>query len=77
MAFLLAVLALAGRLGLGRSIEQRFGGPRNSYWLLPIRELLSFAVHIGGFIGSRVTWRGRSYRVLADGTLRERHEVPR
>jgi len=77
LAFLFAALALVGRLGLGRSVEQRFGGPRNSYWILPIRELLSFAVHISGFFGSRITWRGRSYRILSDGTLHGHQEVPR
>jgi ceramide glucosyltransferase len=77
LAALCAALALVGRLGLGRSVECRFGGPPNSYWLLPVRELLSFAVHLGGLFGSSVTWRRRSFRVLSDGTLRERHEVPR
>jgi ceramide glucosyltransferase len=69
LALVLAVLALAGRFAIGRSIERRFGGPRNAYWTLPIRELTSFAVHVAGFFGSNVTWRGRRYRLLSDGMV--------
>jgi ceramide glucosyltransferase len=68
-ALLLAILALACRLGVGRSVERRFGGRRNSYWVLPIREFMSFAIYVSGFFGSNVTWRGRRYRLLSDGTV--------
>jgi ceramide glucosyltransferase len=68
-ALLMAVFALTCRLGLGRAVERRFGGRRNSYWALPIREFLSFAIHLGGFFTANVTWRGRRYRLLSDGTV--------
>jgi ceramide glucosyltransferase len=68
-ALLLAVFALICRLGLGRSVERRFGGRRNSYWALPVREFLSFAIHLGGFFRGNVTWRGRRYRLLSDGSV--------
>jgi ceramide glucosyltransferase len=69
LALFLAIFVLACRLGLGRSVERRFGGRRNSYWVLPIREFTSFAIHVAGFFRANVTWRGRRYRLLSDGTL--------
>jgi len=77
LALLSTALALIGRLERGQSVERHFGGPRNSYSILPVRELLPFPVRIGGLFGSSVTWRRHGYCALSDGTLRERHEVPR
>jgi hypothetical protein len=34
-----------------------------------VRDLLSFAVHFASFFVGVVSWRGRRYRVRADGTL--------
>ena len=67
-AIAMALLALAGRIAVCRCIEHRFGAQENSYLLLPLRDLLSFAVQVAGFFGSTVTWRGQRYR-LSDGTL--------
>jgi ceramide glucosyltransferase len=39
-------------------------------WLLPVRELLIFAVWCGCFFSSRVLWRGQSFDVDADGIMR-------
>jgi ceramide glucosyltransferase len=39
------------------------------WWLLPLQDLLGFAVWIGGFVGSTVTWRERKCTVLPDGRL--------
>jgi ceramide glucosyltransferase len=39
-------------------------------WLLPVRELLIFAVWCGCFFTSRVLWRGHSFDVGADGIMR-------
>ena len=42
--------------------------PRFRLWaLLPLQDLLSFALWIAGFFGNRIRWRGRQYRLLADG----------
>ena len=36
-------------------------------WLLPLRDLMSVAVLVGGFVGSRVDWRGHA--LDADGPV--------
>lgn len=38
------------------------------YWhLVPLQDLLSFAFWVAGFFGNTIEWRGRCYRLLADG----------
>ena len=66
---LLAALALACRAVLCLSVEHAFALERQPYWLIPARELLSFAVFVASFFGSTVSWRGFGYRVAADGSL--------
>ena len=39
-------------------------------WLLPVLELLIFAVWCGCFFTSRVLWRGQAFDVDADGIMR-------
>jgi ceramide glucosyltransferase len=39
-------------------------------WLLPVRELLIFAVWCGCFFTSRVLWRGQAFDVGSDGIMR-------
>ncbi len=40
------------------AVENRFGLPRHPYWLIPLRDLLSFAVYVAGFVARDVDWRG-------------------
>ena len=37
------------------------------WWLVPVQDLAGFAVWIAGFFGNTILWRGRKYRLLADG----------
>jgi ceramide glucosyltransferase len=39
-------------------------------WLLPVRELLIFAVWCRCFFTSRVLWRGQAFDVDAEGIMR-------
>jgi len=68
-AVVVALLAVACRMGLGRAVEKRFGVEPASYWLVPVRECISFAVYAASFFGTSVLWRGRRYRIASDGTL--------
>jgi len=70
-----AVAALASRVTLCRCVERRFGLPRENYWLIPLQDIIAFAVYVASFFGATVYWRDATYRVAADGTLIE--ENPR
>ena len=45
--------------------------PRENYWLIPLQDIMAFAVYVASFFGATVHWRGAAYRVTADGTLIE------
>src|SRR3984893_13476714 len=68
-ALVVAGAALACRAALCICAERAFRLPRQPYWLIPSRDLLSFGVYIWSFFGMRVQWRGSRYRVAADGSL--------
>ena len=70
-AWALATLALTivCRQALRKKVYHALGYSAGPAWLLPLRDLLSFAVFISSFLIDVVRWRGRRYRVRADGTL--------
>jgi ceramide glucosyltransferase len=70
-AAVLAVAALAARITLYRCVQRRFALPRESYWLIPLQDMIAFAVYVASFFGATVHWRGAAYRVTADGILIE------
>lgn len=69
----LAVLAatILARLWLRNVVDQAVGlqGRSSRWWLLPIRDTLSFIVFCATFFVGKVTWRGRQFVVGADGTF--------
>jgi ceramide glucosyltransferase len=65
----LAPLALIARAILLLAVKHRFGLGRQPYWLIPVRELISFAVFVLSFFGATVDWRGASFRINRDGSL--------
>jgi ceramide glucosyltransferase len=68
---LLIVLALSCRIALCACVRRAFGLPRQPYWLVPVHDLLAFAVYVVSFTGDTVTWRGLRYRIDDDGTMAE------
>jgi ceramide glucosyltransferase len=68
-AIVLGVIAIVGRIALLRQVEQSFALPPQTYWLLPLRDLLSFVVFLASFLGRGVSWQGHRYRIMPDGTL--------
>ncbi len=68
-AALLAVAVLASRVTLCRCVERRFELPRQNYWLIPLQDIIAFAVYVTSFFGATIHWRGADYRVAGDGTL--------
>jgi ceramide glucosyltransferase len=56
----IAAVAVLSRCAVCACVERRFGLERQPYWLLPLRDLLSFAVFVASLFGRTVTWRGRA-----------------
>jgi ceramide glucosyltransferase len=67
-----AVLALLGRVTILKCAERRFGLERQAYWLVPLRDLLSFMIFIWSLFGTRVSWNGETYRVTSQRALMRR-----
>jgi len=47
----------------------------SAVWLIPFRDLLTFAIWVGSFASRRVTWRHHSLRVQRDGVIVDRKEI--
>jgi ceramide glucosyltransferase len=69
--FSLAVLAITvtARLFLKRRIDGIFGTHAGPFWLLPARDLLSFAVFVTSQFGETVHWRGSRFSVEPSGAM--------
>jgi ceramide glucosyltransferase len=39
------------------------------WYLVPVQDVLSFLFWVGGFFGNTITWRGRRYLLMKDGTF--------
>jgi ceramide glucosyltransferase len=42
---------------------------RRALWLVPLRDLLGFALWVGAFFGSTIVWRGKRFRLGEGGRL--------
>ena len=58
----LAALACAGWILRDRLTLHR-------WYLVPVQDVLSFLFWVGGFFGNTITWRGRRYLLMKDGTF--------
>jgi ceramide glucosyltransferase len=67
----LAILALTlvARLFLKGRIDGHFGTYAGPYWLMPLRDLLSFAVFVTSLFGETVHWRGTHFAVEPSGAM--------
>jgi ceramide glucosyltransferase len=61
--------ALSCRLVLALRVDHTLGLASARWWLVPVRDLISFAIFAASFFVRTVTWRGRRYRVRADATV--------
>ena len=65
-----AVLAALGaRFVLKLSVERAFKTYAGPHWLLPVRDIISFAVFLLSFFGQQVAWRGARYQIRPSGAM--------
>jgi ceramide glucosyltransferase len=60
---------LGARLMLKARIDGLFGTYAGPYWLVPLRDLLSFAVFVASLFGETVHWRGTHFAVEPSGAM--------
>jgi ceramide glucosyltransferase len=60
----MTLAAVLCRMALLRQVALAFGLPSQPYWLLPVRDLVSFAVFVASFLGRNVSWKGQHYRLF-------------
>ena len=68
-AWLIAALALSVRFALKVSADRALRQAHGGAWMLPIWDIVSFAIFVASFWSSRVVWRGFSFDVDGDGLL--------
>ncbi|HVJ42703.1 MAG TPA: bacteriohopanetetrol glucosamine biosynthesis glycosyltransferase HpnI [Dongiaceae bacterium] len=73
----IAVATIIARLYLRRHVNLVVGEAAGAsrWWLLPIRDTLSFVVFCASFFVGTVTWRGRQFTVRADGMMSPVEEI--
>ncbi len=60
---------LSARLLLKHRIDGLFGTYAGPFWLLPLRDLLSFAVFVQALFGETVHWRGARFDIAPSGAM--------
>jgi ceramide glucosyltransferase len=68
----LVAATLALRLALAYAAEQHYLGgnlPLTSLGLLPLKDCLAFGLWLASFLGQRVTWKDRRFRLTPEGRL--------
>jgi ceramide glucosyltransferase len=61
----MTLAAILCRAALLRQVTLGFALPPQPYWLVPVRDLMSFAVFAASFLGRSVRWRGQRYRLFS------------
>jgi ceramide glucosyltransferase len=62
-----SLLTIAVRATAAYVVSARVLRARINWLLVPLEDLLGFIFWIAGFFGNTVLWRGRRYRLYADG----------
>jgi len=62
-------LALVSRLWLKLRIDRAAGASSGPIWLMPVRDIMSFAIFFGSLFARAVYWRGERFRVSSGRTM--------
>ena len=68
-AWQLAFATVCARLTLKLLVDRALRQPQRDLWLLPLWDIVAFAIFVASFWSSRVIWRGFSFKVDGDGLL--------
>ena len=68
-ASIFLVISLLLRWASARAIAGALGLTTAKFWLLPVRDVLSFAVFVASFFGRAVFWRGQLFQVEPSGRM--------
>ncbi|WP_144138202.1 bacteriohopanetetrol glucosamine biosynthesis glycosyltransferase HpnI [Paraburkholderia sp. BCC1884] len=65
----LVLMAVLTRFALKLLSDRALCQARRDLWLLPLWDIVAFAIFVASFCSSRVIWRGFSFKVDGDGLL--------
>jgi ceramide glucosyltransferase len=73
----LATGVIVLRSVLGFSMERKMNGRSslNSFWLGPVSDLLKALIWLLSFLGNKVVWRGKQFRVMKGGKMAQVNET--
>jgi ceramide glucosyltransferase len=75
-AWAIVPLSMLLRWAAAAATARRLGLPRRGLWLLPVRDVLSFAVFVASFCGRSVLWRNHQFRIDPSGRMRVGGDKP-
>lgn len=64
-----AGLSLLARLAVALAVDGRARAPTAPYWLLPVRDCLTFAIFVASLTVRSVDWRGTTLRMEKHGQI--------
>jgi ceramide glucosyltransferase len=65
----LAASVIVVRIAFKITIDAATGARAGAWWLIPVADVLSFALFVASFAVNRVGWHGARYRVSREGAL--------
>jgi ceramide glucosyltransferase len=72
-ALTLAAIALSCRMAIFWRVERQFAARAGNYLLVPLHDLMSFAVYVASFFGATIRWRGNRFRVVDETLVTDSH----
>ncbi|MEO7690624.1 MAG: bacteriohopanetetrol glucosamine biosynthesis glycosyltransferase HpnI [Sphingomonas sp.] len=72
---LIVLLSLLARMLVAHVVDRQAGARTAPFWLLPVRDCLTFAIFVATFFARSVDWRGQRLRMGADGRITADPEI--
>ncbi|MEO8374170.1 MAG: bacteriohopanetetrol glucosamine biosynthesis glycosyltransferase HpnI [Sphingomonas bacterium] len=71
----IVLLSLLARMLVAHTVDRQAGARTAPFWLLPVRDCLTFAIFVATFFTRSVDWRGQRLRMGADGRITADPEI--